>query len=88
MTYTMTHNATFGSLEINFDGKPCEAVRDALKELRFRWHNVRRVWYGYADEATTRAAIDGANGDNLSPIDKQNRQPEEMPFRFPFDQRK
>ena len=50
----MTKNAQFNSVEITFDGKPCEAIRDALKALRFRWHNVRRVWYGYADEQTTR----------------------------------
>lgn len=43
MTYTMTKNAEFGSLEITFDGKPCEAIRDALKALRFRWHGMRRV---------------------------------------------
>ena len=56
MTYTISRNDQFNSLEIAFDGKPCEAIRDALKALRFRWHGVRRVWYGYADEQTTRAA--------------------------------
>lgn len=33
MTYTMTKNAEFGGLEITFDGKPCAAIRDALKLL-------------------------------------------------------
>ena len=33
MTYTMTKNAEFGSLEIMFDGKPVQAIRDALKLL-------------------------------------------------------
>lgn len=59
MTYTITNNAEFGSLEIAFDGKPEQAIRDALKALRFRWHGVKKVWYGYKDEATVRAAIDG-----------------------------
>lgn len=59
MNYTITPNAAYNSLEISFDGKPAEAVRDALKALKFRWHNVKKVWYGYADEATTRAAIEG-----------------------------
>ena len=31
MTYTITKNEQFNSIEINFDGKPCEAIRDALK---------------------------------------------------------
>ena len=62
MNYTITKNPAFNSIEITFDGKPAEAVRDALKALRFRWHNVKRVWYGYTDEETARAAIEGKNG--------------------------
>lgn len=38
MGYIITRNEAFNSLEISFDGKPAEAVRDALKALRFRWH--------------------------------------------------
>ena len=60
MTYTITNNTAFKSIEIAFDGKPSEAVRDALKALRFRWHSVKKIWYGYADEATARTAIDNA----------------------------
>lgn len=59
MNYTITPNAAYNSLEISFDGKPADAVRDALKSLKFRWHAAKKVWYGYADEATTRAAIEG-----------------------------
>lgn len=59
MTYTMTKNPQFNSLEIAFDGKPSEAIREALKELKFRWHGVKKVWYGYADEETAKAAIEG-----------------------------
>lgn len=59
MNYTITNNPDYNSIEIAFDGKPSEAVREALKELRFRWHRVKKVWYGYADEATVRAAITG-----------------------------
>lgn len=59
MNYTITANPAFNSLEIAFDGKPSEAIRQALKDLRFRWHGVKKVWYGYTDEATARAAIEG-----------------------------
>lgn len=59
MTYTITKNAQFNSVEILFDGKPSEAIRSALKELKFRWHGVKKVWYGYSDEETVRKAIDG-----------------------------
>jgi hypothetical protein len=57
MSYTIAQNEQFGSIEISFDGKPSEAIRDALKALRFRWHGVKKVWYGYADEQTVRAAL-------------------------------
>ena len=69
MEYTITRNEAFNSLEISFDGKPAEAVRDALKALRFRWHSKRRVWYGYTDEETARAAIDNA-GTEAAPVAK------------------
>lgn len=59
MTYTINQNPDFKSLEISFDCKPSEAVRAALKDLRFRWHSVKKVWYGYATEEQTRAAIEG-----------------------------
>ena len=57
--YTMTINPQFNSLEISFDGKPSEAVREALKSLRFRWHGVKKVWYGYASEDEVKKAIEG-----------------------------
>ena len=60
--FTITSNATYNSIEISFDSKPNEAVREALKVLRFRWHGVKRVWYGYTDEATVREAIAAASG--------------------------
>ena len=58
--YTMTSNTEFHSLEISFSGKPSAAVRDALKGLRFRWHGVKKLWYGYADAAAVRDALAAA----------------------------
>ena len=62
MTYTIKNNTQFNSLEIHFEGKPSEAIREALKALRFRWHSINRCWYGYKEESAVRAAIDGAEG--------------------------
>ncbi len=59
MTYTLTRNAQFNSIEITFDSKPSEEIRTALKNLKFRWHSVKSIWYGFADEDTVKAAIDG-----------------------------
>lgn len=63
MTYQITANEQFNSIEITFDGKPSEAIRTALKELRFRWHNLKKVWYGYTDEETARKAIETATAE-------------------------
>lgn len=60
MTYTIKTNPDFKSTEIIFEGKPSAAVRDALKALKFRWHNVNKLWYGYTDETTARVAIENA----------------------------
>lgn len=59
MTYTITKNAKYNSLEISFPGKPSAEVREALKALRFRWNGKAGLWYGYATEEATRAAIEG-----------------------------
>lgn len=59
--YTITANPTFNSIEITFDGKPSESIREALKALRFRWHKQKGLWYGYATEDEARAAIDGVD---------------------------
>ena len=49
--FTITDNREFDTLEIKFEGKPSEAVRDALKEQGFRWHRVKQIWYGKGDRA-------------------------------------
>ena len=58
MAYTITANESFNSLEIFFDEKPNETIRTALKALKFRWHRVKKCWYGYSDEETVKKAID------------------------------
>ena len=63
MTYTINTNIQYNSTEVYFDGKPSEAVREALKALKFRWHSVKRCWYGYASEESTAAAIVGTTTD-------------------------
>lgn len=61
MNYEITCNTQFGSKEIYFDGKPSEEIRNALKALKFRWHGIKKCWYGFADESTLISAILGTN---------------------------
>ena len=42
-----TKNNQFNSLEISFDEKPSEEVRNILKANHFKWHSVKKVLYGY-----------------------------------------
>lgn len=61
MTYAINYNAKFNSYEVTFDGKPSEEVRAALKALKFRWHSVKRCWYGYGSEEQIAHAITDAS---------------------------
>ena len=67
MEYTITNNKQFNSVEISFNEKPAAEIRDALKALKFRWHSVKKVWYGYTDPDTVRAALNGTNAKTPTP---------------------
>lgn len=58
--FTIRGNAEHGSLEISFEGKPSDEVRHALKENKFRWHKVKKVWFGYTDRQTITDALHAA----------------------------
>ena len=58
--FTVTDNVERGSLEISFDSKPSDKVRDVLKEKKFRWNKTKKVWYGYADRADITDALRAA----------------------------
>ncbi len=55
--YTLTRNEKYGSIEIAFTEMPTAHIRCQLKELGFRWHSQKRLWYGYSEESAVLAAI-------------------------------
>ncbi len=67
--FTISDNAEHGSLEITFDSKPSDAVRDVLKENKFRWHKAKQVWYGYADRQTITDALHAAYETETKPAE-------------------
>lgn len=73
MSYTITSNTQFNSIEIAFDGKPSESIRTALKEMHFRWHSVKKVWYGYKDEETVRTALDNTENGKTATVPKTEK---------------
>ena len=69
--YSISVNPQFNSIEISFNEKPSEQIREALKALKFRWHGVKRVWYGYSTEDEARAAIEGKDAEKQAKAKKK-----------------
>ena len=59
MTYTITTNETYKSLEISFDEKPSKAIISALKGLHFRWNPKRSIWYGFTTQDKLENVLNG-----------------------------
>lgn len=76
--YTITANKAFNSLEISFTEKPAEAIREALKALKFRWHGVKKVWYGYADRETVEKVLNGETITTEATETKTARKPQKF----------
>lgn len=60
MNFTITRNESFNSNEIYFTGIPAKEVRENLKAIGFRWHAVKKCWYGYKTEDEIRNAIENS----------------------------
>ena len=72
--YTITNNAAFGSKEITFNGIPSKEIREALKALKFRWHAVKRLWYGFADDEAINKACGGSAEATEAPAATQKKE--------------
>lgn len=78
--FIITENAEHGSLEIKFDSKPSDEVIHVLKENKFRWHKVKKLWFGYKDRETITNALHAAyETDNV-----QQEQPQQSEFEKSF----
>lgn len=56
VNYRVEENKQYKSKEIYFDDIPTKETREALKKLKFRWHNVKKCWYGFASLEAIKAA--------------------------------
>jgi hypothetical protein len=52
-------NEEHDGTEVYFDRKPSQEVRDALKAAGYRWHGVKKCWYGKLSESEVFAIIYG-----------------------------
>jgi len=54
--YRIEENKQYNSKEIYFEKMPSKQTRENLKKLRFRWHNLKKCWYGFATMEAIKAA--------------------------------
>ena len=74
--FTITDNVERGSLEITFDSKPSDEVRHALKQHNFRWHKVKKLWFGFTDRQTITDALHAAyEADKADPAETKVEEP-------------
>ena len=57
-------------IEIYFDTKPIQEIINALKEAKFRWHNVKKCWYAKENENTLEIANKINNGEEIKNVTK------------------
>ena len=48
---TYAINQEHNGIEITFDVKPSETIRTSMKELGFRWHRQKQLWYAKKTQA-------------------------------------
>ena len=71
--FTISDNVERGSLEISFDSKPSDEVRNVLKENKFRWHKVKKVWFGFTDRQTITDALHAAYEAETKPAETASK---------------
>ena len=71
--FAISDNVEHGSLEIKFDSKPSDEVIHALKENKFRWHKVKKVWFGYTDRQTITDALHAAYEAETKPVESETK---------------
>lgn len=63
---TMTINNEKNGIELSFEGKPSEAIRTALKNLGFRWHGQKKLWYAKKSDERMALAQELSGGSDVA----------------------
>ena len=62
---TLSINSQFNGIELTFEGKPADAIREAMKAAGFRWHREKKLWYA-KNTAERMALAEKLSGGNAS----------------------
>ncbi len=65
---TMAINNQFNGIELTFESKPTSEVRDSLKNLGFRWHGVKKLWYAKNTEERMALALELSKNSAAAPV--------------------
>lgn len=79
MSYSITINQKFNSLEISFTEKPSDEIRNILKGFKFRWNPKKSIWYGFANQKELEEALSGNKAEN-KPGKKTSAKAKEFDF--------
>lgn len=74
--FSITPNMERGTLEVRFDSKPSEKVRDVLKANGFRWSSKNKLWYGNGDPEAIGKSIQRAIQENNGSGVKESKENE------------
>lgn len=75
---TVKKNVEKKGIELYFNGKPSQEIRDILKNAGFRWHSQKKCWYAKESEKTLDATnkvnqLTGTDSETIVP--PQNKEP-------------
>lgn len=62
---TLSINSQFNGIELTFEGKPADAIREAMKAAGFRWHREKKLWYA-KNTAERMALAEKLSGGNVN----------------------
>ena len=60
-------NEMFNGLEVYFDTKPEQETIEALKSRFFRWHKLKKCWYGRNTQQNLEFLQALSNGEKIEP---------------------
>ena len=63
---TMAINQELNGIELTFEGKPAEEIREAMKAAGFRWHRMKKLWYA-KNTADRMALAEKLSGSSAAP---------------------
>ena len=66
---TFAINNQFNGIELTFESKPSNEIREAMKNAGFRWHGQKKLWYAKKTDARMALALRLSKNSSAAPAD-------------------